>query len=106
MKIGGMALFPYVILREKYRDSKTKYWVDANKRTINHESIHFQQALELAVIPFYLLYVLEWLFKLPFYGKESYYQISFEKEAYGNEKDLSYLNNRVRYNWIYLIFGK
>lgn len=105
MSIGGIAIFPYVILREKYRDGKTKHWVNANKKTINHEAIHFQQALELGVIPFYFLYVLEWMFKLPFYGAEAYYQISFEKEAYENEKDLEYLNSRVRYNWVFRIFS-
>ena len=104
MTIGGIAIFPYVILRERYRDSEDEFWVKANKKTINHESIHFQQALELGVIPFYLLYVLEWMFKLPFYGKEAYYEISFEKEAYENEKDLDYLNDRKRYNWLFSIF--
>jgi len=104
MTIGGIAIFPYVILRERYRDSEDEFWINANKKTINHESIHFQQALELGVIPFYLLYVLEWMFKLLFYGKEAYYKISFEKEAYQNEKDLDYLNGRKRYNWVFRIF--
>jgi hypothetical protein len=104
MDIGGMALFPFIILREKYRDSKEKFWVAANKKTINHESIHFQQALELGVIPFYLWYVLEWVFKLPFYGDLAYYEISFEREAYANQNNLKYLKERKRYCWINLIF--
>jgi len=104
MAVGGMALFPYVILREKYRDSKDKFWIKANKKTINHESIHFQQALELGVIPFYIWYVLEWAFKLPFYGSRAYYEISFEREAYSNDKNLKYLKTRKRYNWISCIF--
>ena len=106
MKIGGISLFPVIILREKYRDSKDKFWVKANKRTINHESIHFQQTLELGVLPFYVLYVLEWLLKLPFYGMKAYENISFEREAYSNESDLSYLEDRKRYNWVFLIFNK
>jgi len=104
MKIGGIALFPVVILREKYRDSDEKFWVDRAKQVINHESIHFQQALELGVIPFYVWYVLEWLFKLPFYGAKAYEAISFEREAYGNDSNMDYLNKRVRYNWIKRIF--
>ncbi len=106
MKIGGTALFPFVILREKYRDGEEKALKNANKKIINHETIHFQQALELGVLPFYLWYVLEWLFKLPFYGKKAYYEISFEREAYGNEKKMTYLSRRKRYNWIHLIFKK
>jgi len=104
MKIGGISIFPVIILREKYRDSDEKFWVDRAKQVINHESIHFQQALELGVIPFYVWYVLEWLFKLPFYGAKAYEVISFEREAYGNDSDLDYLNKRVRYNWIKRIF--
>lgn len=104
MKIGGISIFPVIILREKYRDSNEKFWVDRAKQVINHESIHFQQALELGVIPFYVWYVLEWLFKLPFYGAKAYEAISFEREAYGNDSDLDYLNKRVRYNWIKRIF--
>lgn len=106
MKIGGIALFPVVILREKYRDSQDDFWQKRAKQVINHESIHFQQAIELGVLPFYLLYVLEWLLKLPFYGAQAYENISFEREAYGNDEDLEYLNTRVRYNWFRLIIKK
>jgi hypothetical protein len=103
MKIGGISIFPVIVLREKY-NIKHPYWKKAGNVIINHERIHFQQALELLVIPFYVIYVLEWLFKLPFYGKEAYKNISFEKEAYSNQLDLQYLKNRKRYNWIKLIF--
>lgn len=102
MRIGGIALFPFIILREKYRDNPL-YHAKA-KETINHETIHFQQALELLVIPFYVLYILEWFIKLFFYGADSYRNISFEREAYGNDSNLDYLKTRKRYNWIKLIF--
>lgn len=106
MKVGGIALFPVVILREKYRDSKEDYWVKRGKQVVNHESIHFQQALELGILPFYLIYVLEWLLKLPFYGAGAYENISFEREAYSNDDNLDYLTTRRRYNWIRLILKK
>tara|TARA_R100000005_G_C4997947_1_gene204661 strand:+ start:2750 stop:3127 length:378 start_codon:yes stop_codon:yes gene_type:complete len=99
MKVGGISLFPFIILREKYRDGN-KFEIKVGKKTINHETIHFQQALELGVIPFYVLYVLEWILKLPIYGSKSYYNISFEREAYDNDDDLMYLEIRRRYNWI------
>ena len=99
MRIGGISLFPFIILREKYRDGND-FWKQRGIETINHETIHFQQALELGVIPFYVLYVLEWILKLPFYGERAYYNISFEREAYDNDKNLMYLKMRKRYNWI------
>lgn len=102
MAVGGISIFPYIILREKY--NSTDWWKARGKRTINHESIHFQQQLELGILPFYVWYVLEWLFKLPFYGKKAYENISFEREAYNNDSNLNYLQNRVRYNWLKLIF--
>ena len=98
MKIGGISLFPFIIIREKYNSSQ--YWKRVSEKIINHETIHFQQALELGVIPFYILYVLEWICKLPFYGSKAYYNISFEREAYDNDDDLMYLEIRRRYNWI------
>ena len=99
MPVGGIAIFPFIILREKYL-TQENFWIKRNKELINHESIHFQQALELGVIPFYIFYLIEFLIKLPFYGAKAYENISFEREAYGNDKDLNYLKTRKRYNWI------
>jgi len=92
MKIGGITLWPFVILREKYKGRA--------KRIINHESIHIKQQEELLVIPFYILYVTEWFIKLFFYGKEAYYNISFEREAYANENNYKYLKNRRFWAWL------
>lgn len=100
MTIGGMSLFPVVILREKY-NSDDEFWNLRGQKTINHESIHFQQQLELGVLPFYFIYVLEYLLKLPFYGSKAYENISFEREAYENDEDLEYLDNRTRYCWLH-----
>lgn len=103
MPIGGMSLFPFIILREKYQ-TKSKYWIKRNAETINHETIHFQQALELGVIPFYILYIAEWFVKLFVYGKDAYINISFEREAYANDSNLEYLTTRRRYAWARLLF--
>lgn len=103
MPASGMSLFPFVILKEKYRDGDD-FWKEKGKKTINHESIHFQQQLEMGVIPFYIWYVLEWLIKLPFLGEKAYENISFEREAYDNDDNLNYLEDRKRYNWIFRIF--
>lgn len=103
MKIGGITLFPFIILREYYQGT-TNYWRAKRERVINHESIHIAQQGELLVIPFYVLYILEWFIKLFFYGKRSYYNISFEREAYANEYDKEYLKNRKSYTWLKYIF--
>lgn len=102
-KIGGIALFPVVIIRERYLQ---KRYLAKAKKLINHETIHFQQALELLVIPFYVIYVLEYIFKAIKYLdiEKAYYNISFEREAYANESNLNYLIERKRYNWLKLIF--
>lgn len=92
MNIGGITLWPFVILREKYKGRA--------KRIINHESIHIKQQEELLIIPFYVLYITEWFIKLFFYGKKSYYNISFEREAYANEYDYEYLKNRKFWAWL------
>tara|TARA_R110000822_G_scaffold161_1_gene724 strand:- start:27820 stop:28191 length:372 start_codon:yes stop_codon:yes gene_type:complete len=105
MTIGGITLWPFIILREKYR-GKTNYWKLRAQRIINHETIHIEQQKELLVIPFYVLYILEYVIKLPFYGKKAYYNISFEREAYSNELNKEYLSQRKRYAWIKLIFKK
>ena len=98
MRVGGISIFPFIILSERYRYGDPF----RTNATINHESIHFQQALELLVIPFYILYVVEYILKSIIYwdiGK-GYSSISFEREAYTNDRNMNYLNTRKRYVWV------
>ncbi len=83
-----MTFYPFVFLADK--DDKL------NKVFINHEKIHIRQQLELLILPFYLWYFTEYLFRLIQYKdrKEAYFNISFEREAYKNEKDLNYLKSK------------
>ena len=74
--------------------------INVTFRIINHEGIHTEQMKELTYLPFYILYLLEWIVKLFRYGKNSYKNISFEREAYTNESDLSYIQNRKRYSFL------
>ena len=69
-------------------------------RIINHESIHTAQIKELLYIFFYIFYLIEWLTKLFKFGLKSYYNISFEREAYKNEGNLEYLKSRKRLNFV------
>ena len=67
---------------------------------INHESIHTAQMKEMLYVFFYLWYLIEWLVKLPKYGKKSYNNISFEREAYQYDRYADYVQFRKKYNWI------
>jgi len=60
-------------------------------KTLNHEAIHWRQQKELFVIPFYLVYLFEFIIK-------GYRNISFEKEAYNNAHNFKYLQTRPRFN--------
>ncbi len=84
----GITIFPFVILKTK----KLKQ----DLVLINHEKIHLRQQIELLIIPFFIIYVFEFLIRLIQYRKWNlaYRNISFEREAYGNEKDLNYLKSR------------
>lgn len=79
--------------------------------TINHEAIHSRQFVELMVLfavatvfirwwlpvfapfAFYVWYIVEWLIRLLKKGN-AYRNISFEREAYANQGDFSYLKGR------------
>lgn len=90
---NAMALWPFIFVRQDAR-------VDA--KTINHELIHGRQQVEMLVVPFYVWYLIEWLIRL--FGKgKAYRNISFEREAYENETDDEYLENRRAFAWIHYI---
>ena len=84
----GLAVFPFVFV---------KYRLDAQKPSfVNHEKIHLRQQLELLVLPFFVWYFVEFLVRLIQFKNTdlAYRNISFEREAYANEKDLNYLQKR------------
>ena len=72
-------------------------WIDSH--VINHERIHSAQMRELLWIPFYMIYVLEWLWLLIRYRDphKAYLSISFEREAYCHGHDLTYLSRRQHF---------
>ena len=79
-----------------------------NEITLNHEAIHTAQMKELLYTFFYIIYVVDWLIGLMAYVSfsEAYREICFEKEAYANEKDLSYLNKRKAFAFIKYLYSK
>ena len=70
-------------------------------KTKRHETIHFQQQLELLFIFQWILYGAFWLRNFIKYkdGAAAYFTNPFEEEAYGNESDENYLEHRKRYSW-------
>jgi len=67
-----------------------------DRKFINHERIHLRQQLELLIIFLYMFYGVEFLVRCLQYKNWilAYKNISFEREAYQNEVDFEYLNNR------------
>lgn len=65
--------------------------------TINHEKIHTVQMRELGYIFFYILYFLEWLYRLCVDTKRAYRAISFEQEAYAHQRNYNYLQERKHF---------
>jgi len=90
----GITIFPFVILRHNS--------LKQDSALINHERIHLKQQLELLVLPFFIIYSFEFLIRLFQYKSWhlAYRNISFEREAYANEKDLNYLKSRSFWNFI------
>lgn len=83
--------------------------INPSPTLINHENIHTHQIKELLYIFFYILYILEFIFRLIQYRNwnKAYRNISFEREAYSNEDNYMYLSNRKRFCFIrYLNINK
>ena len=74
--------------------------------TLNHELIHTEQMKEMLYVFFYLWYGVEWLVRLIILwdAHKAYRAISFEKEAYANEANLTYRDGRKRYSWLSYLF--
>ena len=93
-RFSGMVLWPFIVLKRKeLRDDKI---------FMNHEKIHWQQQKELLVLPFYLWYLIEYAIRLIQYKNrhDAYMNISFEREAYDNECDLSYPKKRNLWSFL------
>ena len=87
-------LFGFVFVRKDRWNKKTQH---DQERILNHESIHTAQMKELGYIFFYVFYLLEWMFRLIFHTDSAYEGISFEREAYTNQLDYSYLDHRKHF---------
>lgn len=112
-RIAGITLFPFIFVpKDKFnRFSKMEVQIDKGTTTTmdqiikNHENIHWYQQLELLIVPFYLIYILNWLYLgiFKYKGRNwtlAYQNIIFEKEAYDNEYDIHYLERRKIWSFL------
>ena len=88
-----MALFPFILLQNK--------GLLNDAVMINHERIHLRQQAELLIIPFYILYLANYLVNIIIYRdhNKAYLNIVFEREAYEKEADMVYLKQRKWFSW-------
>tara|TARA_R110000824_G_scaffold235912_1_gene424696 strand:+ start:169 stop:525 length:357 start_codon:yes stop_codon:yes gene_type:complete len=72
-----------------------------SEETKRHETIHFQQQLEMLFVFQWFLYGLFWLIGYVKYrdGRKAYHRNPFEQEAYENESFENYLSSRKRFFW-------
>ena len=120
----AITILPFVFARKKFKP--------LDDVTINHEGVHIMQQLEVLVTAFfaiamvvlsldwslwwlllslcvyYIWYGIEYFIRLCIYGngKEAYRNISFEQEAFMNEKDFNYLIERNAFAWVKYITKK
>ena len=75
---------------------------ELSERTRRHETIHYQQQLELLFIGQWLLYGIFWLWGYWKYrvGRKAYFRCPFEQEAYANQDDENYFEIRKHYCWL------
>lgn len=94
-----MTVWPFIFIRSEYK-GKLK------PQDYTHEKIHLLQQEEMLILPFFIIYYLEYGVKLicTFDHRKAYRSISFEQEAYANENDASYLSNRKHYAWAKFVF--
>ena len=112
----AMTVWPFVFIRNSMA------WA-YNERTDRHEHIHGSQQVEmlavgtviatvlflfgcgwwsLAALPlFFYWYIVEWLIRWAYYRNRdtAYKNISFEREAYANQSNITYLDERKPFAW-------
>lgn len=81
----AMTVYPFIFARREMDDV-----------CLRHEAIHAMQQRELLLLPFFIIYVLEWLVRLAVCrdSRRAYRSVSFEREAYGHQMEVGYRRRR------------
>lgn len=79
-----------------------------NSVSTRHEYIHTLQQREMLYIFFYLWYAVEWLLRLAYCrdGYKSYANLAFEREAYANQYNPHYPQQRRPYAWLHHLWHR
>lgn len=96
----ALTVYPFIFVR---KDQRGKYTSTA----FRHEKTHALQQRELLLLPFLVLYGLEWIVKMPlcrFDRHRAYRSISFEQEAYATQREIDYNMIRSSYAWRKYVF--
>ena len=89
----AITLFPFVF----YRGAAL------NESDRRHETVHLWQQAVLLVLPFYLLYLLFWLFGLLCYrdSRKAYMSIPFERSAYALQSQSKVSPLLAAFDWLH-----
>lgn len=90
----GVTFWPFIVMKHKGLKKDAIF--------INHERIHLRQQLELLILPFFIIYGLEYLIRFIQYRNPylAYRNISFEREAYQNEGNMAYLKDKKFWSFL------
>lgn len=93
----AISLFGFIVHRADY---------PLKERVIRHETIHFRQQIETLFVGFFIWYGLEYLVRLFIYHEHdrAYRSVSFEAEAYKNDKNEAYLSQRKPFAFLRFLF--
>lgn len=96
----AITLYPFgIYVTQEILDGMLK-GNDEAQNVIRHETTHWLQEREMLCIPFYIWYGIEYLIKYSLLDHElSYYNVSFEREAYCWETLSTYNQTRRPYAW-------
>lgn len=114
----AMTVWPFLFIRDDLM-------VPMKDVDYNHEEIHGRQQIEMLIVGavialilfvwgcgwwsmlalpvFFYWYVTEWFIRI-FTGKKAYRNISFEQEAFINERDMDYISMRKPFAWVRFLF--
>ena len=100
LRNSAIALFPFILFKD-----------EASKKDavlLNHEKIHLRQQIELLIIPFYIIYLINYILNLVKYRNhfKAYMNIAFEKEAYHHDQNLQYLNYRRPFSFMKFFYTR
>jgi len=90
----GITLWPFIFIDKRFKGSAI---------LVNHEKIHLRQQIECLILLFYLIYVISYVIQYIKYRNhdDAYRNIVFEREAYKEQLNLTYLHQRKLFAFLH-----